>query len=63
MTNILVIWQGWLAGAVARSAGKITKNIPEFFEIGKYYVENKNRYFNKIARRLLLAVALAYLRV
>ena len=32
MTNILVIWQGRLAGAVAPSTGKIMKNVPEFFE-------------------------------
>ena len=47
MTNILVIWQGRLAGAVAPSTGKIMKNVPNFMKEVKifYKMVYKTLYF------------------
>ena len=46
MTNILVIWQGRLAG-VAPSTGKIMKNVPNFLKEDKncYKMVYKTLYF------------------
>ena len=47
MTNILVIWQGRLAGAVAPSTGKIMENFPNFLKEDKicYKMVYKTLYF------------------